>query len=323
MRDDRRRCTRSRVSQRSSACGVSATGSSVRARTAIRRSVPAYAMPEDAVRALAPSPATPLWRPARPRHPGRPGRDRPRRAPRRSSTACLAGEPGGARAHAARRRASCSVPTASRLAGGRGLHGVDEAVAAARRVGYPVVLKSTSPRACATSPASVGVRGRPRRRRGGRATRYDVAHRAAGAAGGRPLRRAAHGRARASPASSAATRTRSSARSSASASPGRPPSCSATSAHRIPPLTDVDVTDLIVVGQGRTAAARPPGRRARAPGRARRPHRPRVGARRRPARGRRRWCSTRSTPGPAGVDVLGAEVVVRPPLVRKDPGRRG
>ena len=57
-------------------------------------------------------------------------------------------------------------------------------------------------------------------------------------------------------------RTRCSARWSASASPGRRPSCSATSAYRIPPLTDVDVSDLISSVRAAPAAARPPRRRA-------------------------------------------------------------
>ena len=57
-------------------------------------------------------------------------------------------------------------------------------------------------------------------------------------------------------------------------------------AYRIPPLTDVTVSELISLGEGRAGAARAPRRDPGAPGGAGRPHRPGLGARRRPAGGR-------------------------------------
>ena len=94
-------------------------------------------------------------------------------------------------------------------------------------------------------------------------------------------------------------------------------------AHRIPPLTDVDVTDLISVGQGGAAAARPPRRGAGAPGGPRRPHR--AASRCWPTTCPR-WPSLELNPvnaRPGGVDVLGAEVVVRPGPRAQGPRRRG
>jgi acyl-CoA synthetase (NDP forming)/RimJ/RimL family protein N-acetyltransferase len=92
-------------------------------------------------------------------------------------------------------------------------------------------------------------------------------------------------------------------------------------AHRIPPLTDVDVTDLI---DGVKAAPLLNGHRGAAP-----VHRAALAdlvARLSVlADDHPQLASVELNPVNAwtgGVDVLGAEVVVRPPLVRKDPGRR-
>ena len=119
-----------------------------------------------------------------------------------------------------------------------------------------------------------------------------------------------------------ATRTRCSARSSASASPGLPTELLGDIAYRIPPLTDVDVTDLI---SSVKAAPMLHGHRGAAP-----VHRaaladliarvsvladdlPEVAS----------LVLNPVNAHPGGVDVLGAEVVVRRAAPRrKDPGRR-
>jgi hypothetical protein len=104
---------------------------------------------------------------------------------------------------------------------------VDEAVAAAEQVGYPVVLKSTAPMLRHQGGTS-GVRVDLRTDAALRAAWESLTERLA------PLdaeflvvqRMATPGVMTSSPP----TRTRSSGRSSASASPGCPPSCSGTSA---------------------------------------------------------------------------------------------
>ena len=82
-------------------------------------------------------------------------------------------------------------------------------------------------------------------------------------------------------------------------------------AYRIPPLTDVDRDRAHLVGQGRAGAARPPRRHAGAPGGPGRPHRPGVGARRRPRRGGLAELNPVNA-HPGGVEVLGAEIVLAP-----------
>ena len=92
------------------------------------------------------------------------------------------------------------------------------------------------------------------------------------------------------------TRTRCSARWSSFSVAGPPTELLDDIAYRIPPLTDVDVTDLISSVQGRPGAARPPRRDAGAPRGAGRPHR--AASRCSPTTCRRSTtsCSTRSTP---------------------------
>ena len=165
---------------------------------------------------------------------------RPRARPRRSST--------GARRVAGRARADAEE--ARELLGAYGIRvwPASRCPASTRRsrppteLGYPVILKSTSP-LVRHQPGLVGVRGDLVDAEA-RARRVRRAERAARAAGGRPFRRAADGRAR-RPCVIRAARTRSSGRWCRFCVAGPPTELLGDVGHRIPPLTDVDVTDLI------------------------------------------------------------------------------
>ncbi|CAN7363008.1 GNAT family N-acetyltransferase [Terrabacter sp. LjRoot27] len=282
----------------------------------IRRSVPAYSMPEDGIRALNAVTRYALWR----------QRDRgtqvaPVGIDRLRAEALLdgylAGSPDGR---------ALTREEARELLGAYGIRvwpavevaGVDAAVAAAEELTYPVILKSTSP-VVRHQPGLVGVRGDLVDAEAVRDAYTSLTQRLGPLGADRfVVQRMAV------PGVSCVIR--------ASEDPlfgpvvsfsvaGPPTELLGDVAHRIPPLTDVDVTDLI---DSVKAAPLLSGHRGAAP-----VHRAALAdliARLSVlADDHPELSSVELNPVNAwtgGVDVLGAEVVVRPALVRKDPGRR-
>lgn len=282
----------------------------------IRRSVPAYSMPEDGVRALNAVTRYALWRQRdRGTQVAPVGIDRPRAEA--LIAAHLAGSPEGR---------ALTREEARELLGAYGIRvwpavevsGVDAAVAAATELTYPVILKSTSP-VVRHQPGLVGVRGDLVDAEAVRDAHASLTQRLGPLGADRfVVQRMAV------PGVSCVIR--------ASEDPlfgpvvsfsvaGPPTELLGDVAHRIPPLTDVDVTDLI---DGVKAAPLLSGHRGAAP-----VHRAALAdliARLSVlADDHPELSSVELNPVNAwtgGVDVLGAEVVVRPALVRKDPGRR-
>src|SRR6476620_1052320 len=282
----------------------------------IRRSVPAYSMPEDGIRALNAVTRYALWRQRdRGTQVAPVGIDRPRAEA--LIAAYLAGSPEG--------RALTREETRE-LLGAYGIRvwpavevsGVDAAVAAATELTYPVILKSTSP-VVRHQPGLVGVRGDLVDAEAVRDAHTSLTQRLGPLGADRfVVQRMAV------PGVSCVIR--------ASEDPlfgpvvsfsvaGPPTELLGDVAHRIPPLTDVDVTDLI---DSVKAAPLLSGHRGAAP-----VHRAALAdliARLSVlADDHPELSSVELNPVNAwtgGVDVLGAEVVVRPALVRKDPGRR-
>lgn len=282
----------------------------------VRRSVPAYSMPEDGIRALNAVTRYALWRQRdRGTQVSPVGIDRLRAES--IIEAHLAGSPEGR---------PLTREEARELLGTYGIRvwpavevtGVDEAVAAAEELTYPVILKSTSP-VVRHQPGLVGVRGDLVDAEAVRDAHASLTQRLGPLGADRfVVQRMAV------PGVSCVIR--------ASEDPlfgpvvsfsvaGPPTELLGDVAHRIPPLTDVDVTDLI---DGVKAAPLLSGHRGSAP-----VHRAaladliaRLSVM---ADNHPELASVELNPVNAwtgGVDVLGADVVVRPALVRKDPGRR-
>ncbi len=223
----------------------------------IRRSVPAYSMPEDGIRALNAVTRYALWRQRdRGTQVAPVGIDRPRAEA--LIAAYLAGSPEG--------RALTREETRE-LLGAYGIRvwpavevsGVDAAVAAATELTYPVILKSTSP-VVRHQPGLVGVRGDLVDAEAVRDAHTSLTQRLGPLGADRfVVQRMAV------PGVSCVIR--------ASEDPlfgpvvsfsvaGPPTELLGDVAHRIPPLTDVDVTDLI---DGVKAAPLLSGHRARPP----------------------------------------------------------
>src|SRR6476469_7141025 len=282
----------------------------------VRRSVSAYSMPEDGIRALNAVTRYALWRQRdRGTQVAPVGIDRVRAESLLDGY--LAGSPEGR---------ALTREEARDLLGAYGIRvwpavevaGVDAAVAAADELTYPVILKSTSP-VVRHQPGLVGVRGDLVDAEAVRDAHTSLTQRLGPLGADRfVVQRMAV------PGVSCVIR--------ASEDPlfgpvvsfsvaGPPTELLGDVAHRIPPLTDVDVTDLI---DGVKAAPLLSGHRGAAP-----VHRAALAdliARLSVlADDHPELSSVELNPVNAwtgGVDVLGAEVVVRPPLVRKDPGRR-
>jgi acyl-CoA synthetase (NDP forming)/RimJ/RimL family protein N-acetyltransferase len=282
----------------------------------IRRSVPAYSMPEDGIRALNAVTRYALWRQRdRGTQVAPVGIDRLRAESLLEGY--LAGSPDGR---------ALTREEARDLLGAYGIRvwpavevaGVDAAVAAADELTYPVILKSTSP-VVRHQPGLVGVRGDLVDAEAVRDAHTSLTQRLGPLGADRfVVQRMAV------PGVSCVIR--------ASEDPlfgpvvsfsvaGPPTELLGDVAHRIPPLTDVDVTDLI---DSVKAAPLLSGHRGAAP-----VHRAALAdliARLSVlADDHPELSSVELNPVNAwtgGVDVLGAEVVVRPALVRKDPGRR-
>ena len=282
----------------------------------VRRSVPAYAMPEDGVRALNAVTRYALWRQRDRGTPVAPvGIDRLRAEA--LIDGYLADSPDGR---------ALTREEARELLGAYGIRvwpavevsGVDAAVAAADELTYPVILKSTSP-VVRHQPGLVGVRGDLVDADAVRNAHESLSQRLGPLVADRfVVQRMAV------PGVSTVIR--------ASEDPlfgpvvsfsvaGPPTELLGDVAHRIPPLTDVDVTDLI---DGVKAAPLLNGHRGAAP-----VHRSALAdlvarlsvlADDHPELSAVELNPVNAWTG--GVDVLGAEVVVRPALVRKDPGRR-
>ncbi|GAB3870909.1 bifunctional acetate--CoA ligase family protein/GNAT family N-acetyltransferase [Terrabacter terrigena] len=281
-----------------------------------RRSVPVYAMPEDGIRALNAVTRYALWR----------QRDRgtpvaPNGIDRLRAEALIDGYL--ADSHEGR---ALTREEARELLGAYGIRlwpavevtSADAAVAAADELTYPVILKSTSP-VVRHQPGLVGVRGDLVDADAVRNAYASLSQRLGPLVADRfVVQRMAV------PGVSTVIR--------ASEDPlfgpvvsfsvaGPPTELLDDVAHRIPPLTDVDVTDLM---DGVKAAPLLNGHRGAAP-----VHRSaladliaRLSVM---ADDHPELSSVELNPVNAwtgGVDVLGAEVVVRPALVRKDPGRR-
>jgi acyl-CoA synthetase (NDP forming)/RimJ/RimL family protein N-acetyltransferase len=282
----------------------------------IRRSVPAYSMPEDGIRALNAVTRYALWRQRDRGTPVAPvGIDRLRAESQ--IDALLAESPGGR---------ALTREEARELLGAYGIRvwqavevsDVESAVEAADELTYPVILKSTSP-VVRHQPGLVGVRGDLVDAASVRDAHASLSQRLGPLGADRfVVQRMAV------PGVSCVIR--------ASEDPlfgpvvsfsvaGPPTELLGDVAHRIPPLTDVDVTDLI---DGVRAAPLLSGHRGAAP-----VHRAALAdliARLSVlADDHPELSSVELNPVNAwtgGVDVLGAEVVVRPALVRKDAGRR-
>ncbi len=282
----------------------------------VRRTVPSYAMPEDGIRALNAVTRYSQWR-ARDRgtQVAPVGTDRGRAEV--LVDGFLEGHPEGRTLSRDETRDLLST-YGIRLWPAIEVVGVEAAVAAAETLTYPVILKSTSP-LVRHQPGIVGVRGDL-----SDDTQVRDAHRSLTERLG-PLGADRFVVQRmAVPGVSCVLQ--------ASEDPlfgpvvsfsvaGPPTELLGDIAHRIPPLTDVDVTDLI---DGVKAAPLLAGHRGAAP-----VHRAALSdlvARLSVlADNHPELASVVLNPVNAwtgGVDVLGAEVTVRPALVRKDPGRR-
>ena len=281
-----------------------------------RRSVPSYGMPEDGIRALNSVTRYALWRQRDRGTPVAPvGLDRQRAFD--LIERYLATAPEGR---------ALSRDEARELLAAYGIRvwpavevtGVAAAVAAADDLTYPVILKSTSP-VVRHQPGLVGVRGDLVDAESVRDAYASLSQRLGPLGADRfVVQRMAV------PGVSCVIR--------ASEDPlfgpvvsfsvaGPPTELLGDIAYRVPPLTDVDVTDLI---DGVKAAPLLAGHRGAAP-----VHRAAltdlVARLSVLADDHPELASVELNPVNAwtgGVDVLGAEVVVRPALVRKDPGRR-
>ncbi len=280
------------------------------------RSVPVYSMPEDGIRALNAVTRYAQWRSRDRGSPVSPvGIDRLRAE--RIIDEVLAGSPDG-RALTREESRDLLGSYGIRLWPAIEVTTADEAVAAADLLTYPVILKSTSP-VVRHQPGLVGVRGDLVDAEAVREAHASLRERLGPLGADRfVVQRMAV------PGVSCVVR--------ASEDPlfgpvvsfsvaGPPTELLGDVAHRIPPLTDVDVTDLI---DGVKAAPLLNGHRGAAP-----VHRAALSdlvARLSVlADDHPELASVELNPVNAwtgGVDVLGAEVVVRHALVRKDPGRR-
>jgi acyl-CoA synthetase (NDP forming)/RimJ/RimL family protein N-acetyltransferase len=282
----------------------------------VRRSVPAYSMPEDGIRALNAVTRYALWRQRdRGTQVAPVGIDRLRAESLIEGH--LAASPEG-RALTREEARELLSAYGIRVWPAVEVSGVDAAVAAATELTFPVILKSTSP-VVRHQPGLVGVRGDLVDAEAVRDAHASLSQRLGPLGADRfVVQRMAV------PGVSCVIR--------ASEDPlfgpvvsfsvaGPPTELLGDVAHRIPPLTDVDVTDLI---DGVKAAPLLSGHRGAAP-----VHRAALAdliARLSVlADDHPELSSVELNPVNAwtgGVDVLGAEVVVRPALVRKDPGRR-
>ncbi len=282
----------------------------------VRRSVPAYSMPEDGIRALNAVTRYALWRQRdRGTQVAPVGIDRLRAESLIEGH--LAASPEG-RALTREEARELLSAYGIRVWPAVEVSGVDAAVAAATELTFPVILKSTSP-VVRHQPGLVGVRGDLVDAEAVRDAHSSLTQRLGPLGADRfVVQRMAV------PGVSCVIR--------ASEDPlfgpvvsfsvaGPPTELLGDVAHRIPPLTDVDVTDLI---DGVKAAPLLSGHRGAAP-----VHRAALAdliARLSVlADDHPELSSVELNPVNAwtgGVDVLGAEVVVRPALVRKDPGRR-
>jgi acyl-CoA synthetase (NDP forming)/RimJ/RimL family protein N-acetyltransferase len=280
------------------------------------RSVPSYAMPEDGIRALNSVTRYAQWR-ARDR--GQPlapvGVDRARAQELLDSW--LLQSPDG-RALTRDEARDLLVTYGIRLWPAVAVAGVDEAVAAADELTYPVILKSTSP-VFRHQPGLIGVHGDLGDADAVRDAYASLTHRLGPLGADRFLvqRMAVPG------VSCVLTATEDPLFGPvvSFSVAGPPTELLGDIAHRIPPLTDVDVSDLI---DGVRAAPLLAGHRGAAP-----VHRAaladliaRVSVLKDDLA---EVASVDLNPVNAwtgGVDVLGADVVIRPALVRKDSGRR-
>jgi acyl-CoA synthetase (NDP forming)/RimJ/RimL family protein N-acetyltransferase len=282
----------------------------------VRRSVPAYSMPEDGIRALNAVTRYALWRQRdRGTQVAPVGIDRLRAESLIEGH--LAASPEG-RALTREEARELLSAYGIRVWPAVEVSGVEAAVAAATELTFPVILKSTSP-VVRHQPGLVGVRGDLVDAEAVRDAHSSLTQRLGPLGADRfVVQRMAV------PGVSCVIR--------ASEDPlfgpvvsfsvaGPPTELLGDVAHRIPPLTDVDVTDLI---DGVKAAPLLSGHRGAAP-----VHRAALAdliARLSVlADDHPELSSVELNPVNAwtgGVDVLGAEVVVRPALVRKDPGRR-
>lgn len=282
----------------------------------VRRSVPAYSMPEDGIRALNAVTRYALWRQRdRGTQVAPVGIDRLRAESLIEGH--LAASPDG-RALTREEARELLSAYGIRVWPAVEVSGVEAAVAAATELTFPVILKSTSP-VVRHQPGLVGVRGDLVDAEAVRDAHSSLTQRLGPLGADRfVVQRMAV------PGVSCVIR--------ASEDPlfgpvvsfsvaGPPTELLGDVAHRIPPLTDVDVTDLI---DGVKAAPLLSGHRGAAP-----VHRAALAdliARLSVlADDHPELSSVELNPVNAwtgGVDVLGAEVVVRPALVRKDPGRR-
>ncbi|MCU1536936.1 MAG: CoA-binding domain protein, partial [Humibacillus sp.] len=281
-----------------------------------RRSVPSYAMPEDGIRALTAVTRYAQWRSRDRGSPVSPvSIDRGRAEA--FIEAVLAETPDGRELSREESRNLLSA-YGIRLWPSTTVTGVEAAVRAADELTYPVILKSTSP-VVRHQPGLVGVRGDLVDAEAVRDAYASLSSRLGPLGADRfVVQRMAV------PGVSCVVR--------ASEDPlfgpvvsfsvaGPPTDLLGDVAHRIPPLTDVDVTDLI---DGVKAAPLLSGHRGAAP-----VHRAALAdlvARLSVlADDHPELASVELNPVNAwtgGVDVLGADVVVRPALVRKDSGRR-
>ena len=282
----------------------------------VKRSVPAYSMPEDGIRALNAVTRYAQWR----------SRDRgsavapvgiDRARVEVLTEAVLATHPQGRALTRDEARELLSA-YGIRLWPAIEVTGVEAAVRAAETLTYPVILKSTSP-VVRHQPGLVGVRGDLVDAEAVRDAYASLLSRLGPLGADRfVVQRMAV------PGVSCVVR--------ASEDPlfgpvisfsvaGPPTELLGDVSHRIPPLTDVDVTDLI---DGVKAAPLLAGHRGAAP-----VHRAAladlIARLSMLADDHPEMSSVELNPVNAwtgGVDVLGADVVVRPALVRKDPGRR-
>ncbi len=189
-----------------------------------RRVVPAYGMPEDAIRALAAATRYAQWRSRDRGHVVEPAGTDPDRA-QRVVAEVLAEAPDG-RALTREEATALLDAYGIKLWASRRATTADEAVAAADELGYPVIVKTLSP-VLRHQPNATGVRSTSR----GPRPCGPPSSRCACGSGPSPAATSSCRRwpCPASSASSPPRRTRSSARSSASRWPGRPPTCSVTS----------------------------------------------------------------------------------------------
>jgi acyl-CoA synthetase (NDP forming)/RimJ/RimL family protein N-acetyltransferase len=282
----------------------------------LKRSVPAYGMPEDGIRALNAVTRYAQWRQRDRGTPVAPvGIDRLRVVALIEKY--LAATPEG-RALTRDEARELLAAYGIRLWPAIEVSGVEEAVAAADDLTYPVILKSTSP-VVRHQPGLVGVRGDLVDADAVRDAHVSLTERLGPLGADRfVVQRMAI------PGVSCVVRSSEDPLFGPVVSfsvAGPPTELLGDIAHRIPPLTDVDVTDLI---DGVKAAPLLNGHKGAAP-----VHRAAlsdlVSRLSVLADDHPELASVELNPVNAwtgGVDVLGADVVVRPAVVRKDPGRR-